>query len=263
MNITFSLAQIHSIYGDEGSNFLKASEMVAEAARRHSQIILLPELWSTGGVSEELIHLAVPLNQGIFARISMLARENHICILGSNLCSLEQGKYGNTAVFFDADGSIRASYTKIHLFSLMNEDHYLTSGEHLTLVEEKWGKAGLSICYDLRFPELYRTYAFAGAQMVFVSAAWPHPRLHHWQTLLRARAIENQMYIIACNQSGMVKDTCFFGHSCIIDPWGETLIEAGETEVLLTATIEMDVVNKIRNKMPVLADRKPEANVIK
>jgi predicted amidohydrolase len=187
-----------------------------------------------------------------------LARQHKVAILGSCLSLLGEGKYGNTAVYFNNQGQLLNQYSKIHLFQLMDEHLYLTGGEKLSVVETEWGLGGLSICYDLRFPEIFRAYALSGAQMVFLPSEWPHPRLAHWQTLLRARAIENQMYMIACNRVGNSKNTDFFGHSCIIDPWGEIVVEAGESEILLTAEIDLGKVDAVRAKIPIFADRRPE-----
>jgi predicted amidohydrolase len=126
------------------------------------------------------------------------------------------------------------------------------------MIGTAWGMVGLAICYDLRFPELFRAYALAGTHTVIIPAEWPNPRMAHWQTLLRARAIENQMFIIACNRVGQSGNTTFFGRSCIIDPWGETIVEAGEQAILLTADIDIDVVDTVRKKIPVFADRRPD-----
>jgi predicted amidohydrolase len=140
----------------------------------------------------------------------------------------------------------------------MEEDQYLVPGDHLTQAETRWGSLGLAICYDLRFPEIFRAYAIAGARMVLLPSEWPHPRLEHWRTLIRARAIENQMFVIACNRVGVSKETTFCGHSAIIDPWGETVIEGGESPTLLTAEIDVDRVEEVQKKIPVLRDRRPE-----
>ena len=140
----------------------------------------------------------------------------------------------------------------------MNEAQYLVPGKSLTTVETPWGQSGLSVCYDLRSTEMFRSYALNGVNMVYVPAEWPHPRLAHWRTLLRARAIENQMYMVGVNTVGSDGTYTFFGHSAIIDPWGNTIIEGGETEVLLTATVETDEVAEVRQKIPVFADRRPE-----
>lgn len=257
MKVTISLAQMNVILGDPQANLAKVRAMTAEAARRGSDMVVVPELWSTGYDLENAAAHATPTNEGIFAEVAALARQHGVYIVGSCLSLLGEGQFGNTAVLFDPQGQPLAEYSKIHLFRLMDEHHYLTAGDKLSLVETKWGKMGLTICYDLRFPELYRTYALAGANVVFVPAEWPHPRLMHWQTLLRARAIENQMYMVACNRVGTSKETTFFGHSCILDPWGETIIAGGEDELLLTAVIDLAKVEEVRTQIPIFADRRP------
>jgi omega-amidase len=114
------------------------------------------------------------------------------------------------------------------------------------------------ICYDIRFPELARTLALDGAKILFVPAEWPHPRLHHWRTLLMARAIENQMFVVSCNRVGTSGSTHFFGHSLIIDPWGEIIAEGAEHEEIITAALDLTEVDKVRGRIPVFEDRRPE-----
>lgn len=258
MKLTISLGQMDVRLGDPAANWQTVQTMTAEARRRGSDLVVFPELWSTGYDLENADRHATPANAGLFAQTAALAQTHQIAILGSCLSLLDEKQYGNTAVYFGADGRSLAKYSKIHLFRLMQEEQFLMAGPQPAVVETAWGKAGLTICYDLRFPELYRHYALAGAQLVFVPAEWPHPRLSHWRTLLRARAIENQMYIVACNRVGRSKNIDFFGHSCIVDPWGETVIEGGEAEMLLTAEIDLGLVDKIRAKIPIFEDRRPD-----
>lgn len=256
--LTISLGQMDVKLGDPAANWGMVQAMTAEAARRGSDIVVFPELWSTGYDLENAARYATPTDAGLFAEVAALAQRHQIAILGSCLALLGKGEFGNTAVYFDKDGRSLGEYSKLHLFRLMQEEQFLTAGARPTLVEADWGKAGLTICYDLRFPELFRQYALAGAQLAFVPAEWPHPRLAHWQTLLRARAIENQMFVVACNRVGNSKNTDFFGHSCILDPWGEVVIELGEGEMLGTAVIDIAKVNEVRAKIPVFEDRRPE-----
>ncbi len=258
MQITISIGQMDVKLGDPNANLATVQAMTAEAARRGSDLVIFPELWSTGYDLRHADVYATPTDSGIFAQVAALAHEHEIDIVGSCLSLLPQGGFGNTAVFHDAAGSVVGEYSKIHLFSLMDEDQYLTAGEKLTLVETAWGNLGLSICYDLRFPELFRAYALAGAAAVLLPAEWPQPRRMHWRTLLRTRAIENQMYLIACNRVGQTGEATFFGHSAIIDPWGEVVVEGGDQEMLLTATIDLERVAAARAFMPVFADRRPD-----
>ncbi len=258
MTLKISLAQMNVILGEPRTNLDTVRLMAAEAARRGSQMLVLPELWSTGYDLENAAEYATELHEGIFSEVREMATHHQLYILGSCLSLLGEGQYGNTAVLCNPQGEIMADYSKIHLFRLMQEEQYLTAGDHLTLVDSEWGKLGLAICYDLRFPEMFRRYALDGAKVVFLPSEWPHPRLAHWQTLLRARAIENQLYLVACNRVGRSKDTDFFGHSCIVDPWGQPLIEAGEEEMLVTCEIDLGRVDEVRRKIPIFEDRRPE-----
>ena len=116
----------------------------------------------------------------------------------------------------------------------------------------------MTICYDLRFPELFRRYALDHARIILVPAEWPHPRREHWRTLLRARAIENQCFIAACNRVGTTGANTFFGASAVIDPWGEALMEGGEAAMLLTVTVDLGLVDTVRQRIPVFADRRAD-----
>jgi predicted amidohydrolase len=243
--------------GDVEANLATATTMIGEAARRGSDLIVLPELWASGYDLAHAAQHAGGLDSGMAAHVAGLAREHRIAICSSLLTRLEGGGVGNTAVYVDANGQTLAAYSKVHLFGPMGEQRYLAEGEQLALVATGWGTAGLAICYDLRFPELFRAYALAGADAVILPAQWPRPRLEHWRTLLRARAIENQMLVIACNRVGRDGETEFFGRSAIIDACGETVIEGGGQEDLLTATVDMAHVQQVRESMPVFDDRRP------
>jgi predicted amidohydrolase len=255
--LKISLAQIDVKLGKPQENLAAVSRFAQQAADQGADVLVLPELWSTGYDLENAAVYAANLDEGVFAETAVLARQYNLCIIGSCLSNLGDGKIGNTAVFINKDGTILAHYSKIHLFRLMDEHQFLTAGEKLAFAETPWGKMALSICYDLRFPELFRQYALAGCVLTFIPAEWPHPRLEHWQTLLRARAIENQMVIVACNRVGRSKGTDFCGHSCIIDPWGEVLVAGGENEELLLAEVDLERVTAVRGTIPVFKDRRP------
>ncbi|RMF02270.1 MAG: carbon-nitrogen family hydrolase [Chloroflexi bacterium] len=243
--------------GNPAANLEKAAAWTAEAARRGSELIVFPEMWTTGMDWENLAALAATQDE-VIAAVGELARRNKIWLNGSMLALDENGQPANTSILFDPNGEQAGVYRKIHLFGVMDEDRYLAAGQHLTQVETAWGSSGLAICYDLRFAEMFRSYALRGVNMVYLPAEWPHPRLAHWQTLLRARAIENQMYMVAVNRVGSDGTYDFFGHSAIIDPWGNTVIEGGESEVLLTATIDTEMVAAVRQKIPVFKDRRSD-----
>ncbi len=254
-----SLGQMEITHDDEEENFAKMRVMTAEAAQRGSDLVLFPETWASGGVSKRVTARAQGLGAGIHARVAALAKEHNITIAGSNVTRRADGTCGNVLTIYGRDGNLLAQYTKIHLFHLMDEHLHLAAGDALTMGDMPWGKTGLSICYDLRFPEMYRTYALNGARLILVPASWPHPRLNHWMTLLRARAIENQIFVAACNRTGIQGGADYFGHSCVIDPWGEMLVEAGACETLLTVAIDLNVIEQVRAKIPVFNDRNPAA----
>lgn len=257
MKLPIALGQMDVVLGRPQTNLETVKTLAATAASKGAEMLVLPELWSTGYDLEHAAHYATPVNQGVFAETAVLAQHHRLHISGSCLSTIGEGQFGNTAVLHSPTGQLLGAYHKIHLFRLMDEDQYLTAGDHLTIANTPWGHVGMAICYDLRFPEIFRTYALAGAKLIILPAEWPYPRLVHWQTLLRARAIENQLYVIACNRVGTSKNSTFLGHSCIIDPWGEVVAEAGETEELITAEIDLTKVDEIRAKIPVFADRRP------
>jgi omega-amidase len=260
MKLTISIAQIDVATSQPEENLRKGEALIAEAGRRGSDVICLPEMWTTGFNWENNQKMA-HAHQDVISRIGEMARKHNIWINGSLLALNEQDKVSNTSILFDAQGRQAGLYRKTHLFSLLHEDEHMAPGQALTIVDTPWGKAGLAICYDIRFPELFRTYALKGVKFVFVPMAFPYPRLAHWKILVRARAIENQMFMIGVNQVGREN----FGadgwvtYFVIIDPWGQTVVEAGETEeMLLTATIDTDSVDEIRAAMTVLQDRRPD-----
>ena len=248
---------------DPEANLGKADKLVAEAVRRGSAVITFPEMWTTGF---NWIHNASKAreHEKVIERIAEFARRHKIWINSSTLAANDKGLPSNTSILFDPSGKRAGIYRKIHLFGMINEDRNMAPGDSPCMVDAAWGPTGLAICYDIRFPELFRAYAVKGAKMVLVSAAFPSARLEHWKVLIRARAIEDQMYIVAANQVGTENlgsegKVAYCGSSAIIDPWGETIIEASQDkEELITATIDMDKVDEVRSKMSVLKDRRPE-----
>jgi predicted amidohydrolase len=256
--LRIALGQMDVVLGNPTANLEKAAAMAEAAAASGAELLVLPELWSTGYDLENAGRHASPIGEAIFAETAAMARLRRLAILGSCLSRQGVGRFANTAVLFGPEGQVMAEYNKMHLFRLMDEERYLVPGGRPCLVETPWGTAGLAICYDLRFPELFRLYALQGAQIVFLPSEWPRPRLAHWQTLLRARAIENQYFVVGCNRVGSAKGNDFFGHSTVVDPWGETVVEGGEAETVLVAELDLALVEQVRRKIPIFADRRPE-----
>jgi len=258
-----SIAQLDIERGDPETNLDRIEKSAAEAAAQGAELLCLPEMATTGFDWERNRELLKACGQH-HQQLSEIARTHRIALCGSYLEEAPSGKAANTLIYHDATGLERARYRKMHLFTLFREHEHVEAGDSIVTADLGAFKAGFAICYDLRFPELFRRNMEAGAALQILPAAFPHPRLEHWRTLLRARAIENQCFFIGVNQCGFerhgasVGQTRYFGHSMVIDPWGEILAEAGEEAVVLTFDLDLDLVERVRKKMPSLVDRRPD-----
>jgi omega-amidase len=254
------LLQIDIRIGQPDENYRKVSDQLHAAVREpvKPDVILLPEMWNTGYALDRIQLLADNNGERTKKLISDFCREYEVNVIAGSIANMSDGEVRNTMYVFDRTGAVVADYSKIHLFRLMAEEKFLAAGDHIGQFELEGVNAGMMICYDIRFPELTRKLALGGVKVLFVPAEWPNPRLQHWRTLLTARAIENQMYIVACNRVGTSDGTEFFGHSMIIDPWGEIIAEAGEEESIVTAQLDLDLVDQVRERIPVFEDRRPQ-----
>lgn len=257
MNLKISLAQVAFRFGEVEENFAHARKWILEAVKRRSDLVLLPELWASGFDLENWERYATPLDKGIFKRLTNLAREYKIAI-GSSLLESRQGRAFNTFVLHGNDGRIWGIYRKIHRFRLLQEEKWLGAGSKLVLAKTPWGPLGLSTCYDLRFPEMYRPFALSGVRLTLIVAEWPERRVVHWSKLLQTRAIENQMYMAGVNKVGVSQGVKLGGFSAVVDPWGTPCVEGDDTEKLLTIEIDLREADKARRYIPVLQDRRPD-----
>ncbi|MDQ8735392.1 carbon-nitrogen family hydrolase [Paenibacillus sp. LHD-38] len=257
--LRLALLQMNIEAGNPEVNFAKLASMLEEAVSQADKpdVIMFPEMWNTGYALKEIKTIADPAGERTQAYLSEFSKKHQVHIIGGSIAELKGDQVLNTIYAFDRSGQVVADYSKIHLFRLMDEEKYLAAGNKPGKLTIEGAEAGMMICYDIRFPELARKLALEGAKLLFVPAEWPNPRLHHWRTLLTARAIENQMFVIACNRMGTSGDTQFFGHSLVLDPWGETIAEAGEEETILYADIDLSLVDSVRAKIPVFEDRRP------
>ncbi len=260
-----SLIQMYTAQGDISANLSHAETLIAHAAKHGAQLVCLPEMWTTG--FHFILNQKICVNQDdTLSTVCQYAQKHGVWISGSMLYYSDSKKPTNSHFLIDDTGNVQAHYDKVHLFSLAKEDQFVEAGNHLSLVDTPWGKTGLAVCYDLRFPEMFRQYALQGAELIICPAAFPNPRLEHWKTLIKARAIENQLFMIATNQIateqfdfGNIPDQDYFGHSRIIDPWGETIIESSsDIEEILSAELDINMSTEVRAKMSVLADRRPD-----
>lgn len=241
--------------GNVDANLAYIREALARVADQGANLVVLPEMWSTGFSYRNLNELALR-TEGIVDELRELSARHKLVIIGS-MPEPNGDKVFNTVYVVDT-GTVVGVYRKMHLFSLLGEDRAFSGGDSWLLADTTVGKVGVIICYDLRFPELSRRLALEGAHIICVPAQWPKPRQEHWRTLLRARAIENQLFVISCNACGMIGKLDFFGMSMIIDPKGEVLAEAGEGEGEIAAELDMQAMNDWRAQIPCFNDRKPE-----
>lgn len=258
--LSLSLAQFQVSQAKPNENLQKISTFAHKAKEAGSELLCLPELCTTGLNWQVNQTLTNTLPQTLSA-LCDIAKENEIFLFGSFLQKHRLSTLPtNTAMLISPEGKVLAKYSKMHLFGLLDEDKHLQAGTRPVLVSTKWGKIGLAICYDIRFPELFRYYVQRGAIMILCPLAFPHPRLPHYQVLLKARAIENQVFVIAINQVGKEtlaggKEINYFGNSCIIDPWGEYVAQGSiDQEDFITATVNLDLVEEVRAKLPALKD---------
>lgn len=260
MRIRVGVLQMHIALGDAKKN---RESMEKWMARVHvpSDIptaIVVPELWNTGYALDRAKELADPEGRESAAFLGQLARKYGVWFTGGSVLVSTAGGFANRAQVVNPRGELVAAYDKVHLIRLMDEEKYFTGGRKDCLFDLEGARAGCVICYDIRFCEWIRTYALRGTEVLFVSAQWPMSRVDHWKALLRARAIENQMYVVACNRSGTSGDTVFGGGSMILGPKGEVLFEGGEGEEAGFASLDLKAVGDIRNFLTVFKDRVPE-----
>lgn len=251
--------QMNMVLAAPEENFAHAAQLVEQAMQDAPDVLVLPETWNTGFFPKEnLPSLCDRDGQQVKAQIGQLARKFHVNIVAGSVSNVRSGKVYNTAYVFDREGCCVASYDKTHLFTPMGEDDFYTPGDHLCRFTLDGVQCGLIICYDIRFPELTRSLTVPGLDILFVVSQWPKARTFHLRSLTTARAIENQMFVCCCNSCGVAGETIYGGNSAIIDPWGETITLAGETEEIITADCDLQILTNIRGSIPVFRDRRPE-----
>ena len=245
-------------------NFSLIEARIKENQHLSPHLIVLPELFNTGILAKETIpKYAEPLVGYSFNKLATLAKQYNTYIAAGSIIEKDISEtYKNTMMFISPKGECIAKYRKTHMFSYFGhyEKDIFSAGTEAVVVETEFAKIGLSICYDLRFPELYRTYRHQNVDLIIVVAAWPHPRAEHWITLNKARAIENQAYVVCVNQVGhCLHDIVNCGQSMIIDPWGSVLANAYEEETSIFASIDMHKVKETREIFPVYSDLNKKA----
>lgn len=239
-------------------NLAVAQALMTRAVRQGAELIALPEYFSFIGTKADAFKEAEKPGEGLaYETMSEFARKNEIYVLAGSIPTLinkKSDKLLNRSVFFGPGGQEIAHYDKIHLFEAYRESDTFQPGQELKIVDTPFGKVGFTICYDLRFPELFRSLALRGARIIFVPAAFTlHTGKDHWLALLKARAIENQVYIIAPGQIGKHSThNSTYGKTCVIDPWGNIIALAPDCETVVVADLDFKLLNQIRKEFPVL-----------
>lgn len=252
---------------DPRGNEQRATNAIYDAADRGAELLVLPELWKVGYfATEDYETAAEPLSGPTVSHIRKLASDLGVAILaGSIIEDLSQSVtdtpadtgLANTSVLFDSSGTRQAIYRKHHLFGYESEEaDLLTPGERLETAQVGDFTVGITTCYDLRFPELYRELLNRGVTLVLVPSAWPYPRVEHWKTLTEARALENLFYVAAVNGTGPAGGDGLIGRSRVIDPWGVPIRAAGSDEETLLVDLDPERVRKVRDQFPALRDRR-------
>lgn len=259
MTVKLALIQMDIAFGNPAKNREQVTNYFRQiAAEQTVDIIVMPELWTTGYDLTRLENIADENGKESVAFLSELAKQYNVNIVGGSIAKKTGDQMTNTMMVLNRQGELVKEYSKAHLFRLMNEEKHLTegNGDGLFSIENIFS-AGV-ICYDIRFPEWIRTHMLDDTKLLFVVAEWPKPRIDHWLALLKSRAIENQCFVIACNRAGSDPKNEFGGHSIIIGPWGEVITEAEETETILYGEIDVNQVDEVRNMIPIFTDRRPD-----
>jgi deaminated glutathione amidase len=253
---------------DKAANVATAIELTEKAAAEGARLVALPETWTYRGRRAGLASSAERADGPSNALLAGIARRRGVFILAGSLYEPTEtpGMYSNVSVLFDPEGEAIASYRKVHLFDALSgtavyrESDELVAGGELATADVDGVTVGLSICYDLRFPELYRALAVRGARILLVPSAFTMATgRDHWETLLRARAIENGCFVVAPNQWGPhPPERLNFGHSMVVDPWGTVLATADEGVGMCVADIDLAMVDRVRDQLPALAHRRPD-----
>jgi predicted amidohydrolase len=269
--VVVSLVQFTSSETDKDLNVKRCLDYLDQAADQGADLVVLPEVWTGLGYStpRRYAEIAEPVPGPTTDLLAQKAAEHGMYVVGSMYAELPDGRHANLAPMIGPDGSVVGSYTKTHLFDApdrvdippgMKESDKVIAGDELPVLDTRLGPIGLSVCSDLRFPEVYRVLTLRGARLIVCASAFLSPRLDHWEFFLRARAAENQVFLIASGQVGVepVTGTAFVGRSMAVDPWGTILATAPDVEGVTTTHLDLDLIGEMRRRYPLLDQRRPD-----
>ncbi|SFR69840.1 carbon-nitrogen family hydrolase [Halogeometricum limi] len=240
------------------ANVERAVSRVRAAAEKGAELVVLPEMWNVGYFAFDAYEAAAePVDGPTATRLSELAAELGIHLHGGSIVERDGGDLYNTSLLFDPAGDRIATYRKVHLFGYESEESaILTPGEDVVAADTELGTVGLTTCYDLRFPELYRQLVDEGVEMLLVTSAWPNARADHWHLFTRTRAVESQVFLVAANLTGTNRGVSLAGQSVVVDPWGTQRANAGNGPHTAHAEVDIETVSEVRSEFPALHDRR-------
>lgn len=252
-----ALVQLQVLEKNKAGNVTHGLEVLRNVAKDHD-LVVLPEVWITGYSLGHLQQEAETFDGTLVQEICAIAKENSCSILAGSMPMNHDGKIYNTSLAISKEGEIVNYYDKVHLFGLFNEEKFFAPGQRFNAYDLDGICCGSTICYDLRFPELFRHLALQGAKIVFCPAEWPDARGDIWRLLAQARAAENHIFVVAVNCAGVFKGAPFFGHSMVVAPSGKILAEAGMEEEIVSLDIDLAAIDKVRARINALADVRKE-----
>lgn len=267
MKIKVLVVQLETIAGDIESNIKKVNKLLDESNHKEADLIVLPELWTTGWDCPNFAKYAEKLESSkTLTFLKELAlKYNSNVIGGSSILQKNNENIRNTCIILNRQGDIITTYDKFHLFSLRGqaEGSYIEAGKTPVIAKTDIGKIGISICYDIRFPELFRLYAFNNTDLMVNMAAWPQHYVDEYITLSKARAIENQTFFISASLTGKINENFnFAGNSIVIDYMGRTVAKLDDEEKVLFCEINLDEMKEYREQMPILKDTKHKYEIL-
>lgn len=266
MKLKLALCQM-KVEKDKQKNLQTACRLVQEAAQSGAQLVCLPEMFCCPYDNACFADYAEPMDGEIVHALSEAARRTGCVLIGGSFPEREGGKLYNTSPVFSSKGELLGRHRKLHLFDIdveggvrFQESDVLSAGNSCTLIDTEYGNIGVAICFDVRFPELFRRMALRGAELVFLPGAFnPTTGPAHWELTMRARALDNQLFVAACAPA-LDPEASYhsYGHSCVVNPWGEVVAGLGDQPGILSAEIDLAQVEKVRRELPLLSARRTD-----
>lgn len=258
MDFKVTLIQSDIEIGEEKQNFKEMKKYLDQAVEANTDLVVLPETWVTGfgkRIFDNITSYAKKESNETLQYLKNFALDNDLHIVGGTILEKERdGNIYNNLYYINRNGVVEGKYQKMHLYSPGGEHKVVTPGHDITFADTELGKFGFMICYDIRFPELARLYAQEGVEVLYVVANFNDPKKDQWLNLLKARALENQFYVVACNRSGKN----YFGNSVVISPEGEIQLNAGRREGIYSGYVDLSLIKAVRKELPYFEDRRED-----